>query len=373
MAIPGKTTLPRTTLPKGAGEQLFYSSQDPLLVVTPDGLIVEANDALLAAARKPRWEVIGHGVCEIIHGGRWPHIECPLEEFLRTKAVKIEETRLPGLGGEYCLSIYPVTYGRSDQELILLCARKLTQDEVRRVDSIRTAQLAALGELAAGVAHEVNNPINGIINFTQLLLDDCGDDDQQAFILKKILKEGERVASITHNLLSFAREDENEFVSIDLNDVVVDAIALVEHQLGDDGILVISELHQSGCPVIGNHLQLMQVVLNLIHNSRFALNERYTGKNDDKIISFRTAPVQIDGLNFYRLTVRDHGTGIPQGILDRLFDPFFSSKPSGKGTGLGLSISHGIIQNHHGNLRVDSRLHHYTEMIIEIPALEKSL
>lgn len=359
-------------LPRGVGEELFHSSEDPLLVVTPDGMIIEVNDALLLATGKPRTEIIGHGVCEIIHGGRWPHIECPLEEFLRTKATKIEETRLPGLNGEYCLSIYPVSYGRSDQELILLCARKLTQEEVRRVDSLRTAQLAALGELAAGVAHEVNNPINGIINFAQVLLDDCRDDDQQAYILRKIMQEGERVATITHNLLSFAREDENEFIIIDLNDVVVDSIALVEHQLENDGIMVETALCEDGCPIIGNHMQLMQVVLNLIHNSRYALNERYPEKNDDKIISFQSVPALVDGLNFYRLTVRDHGTGIPQGILDRLFDPFFSSKQPGKGTGLGLSISHGIIQNHHGNLRVDSRLHHYTEMIIEIPAQEKT-
>lgn len=358
------------SLPRGVGEELFYSSSDPLLVVTPDGLIIEVNDSLLTATGKERGEVIGHGVCEIIHGGRWPHIECPLEAFLKTREAKVEDTRLPGLGGEYCLSINPISQGRRDQELILLSARKLTQEEVRRVDSIRTAQLAALGELAAGVAHEVNNPINGIINFAQLLLDDCGEGADQAPILKRIVQEGERIASITYNLLSFARENENELILVDLNEVVTDSISLVEHQLTNDGIIIESDLHTPSCLIVGNHLQLMQVVLNLVSNSRFALNERYKDGDAMKIISFTTSEVDLDGKRYHRLVIRDLGTGIPQGILEKLFDPFFTSKPAGQGSGLGLSISYGIVKNHHGNLRVDSKLNQYTEMIIEIPAAE---
>jgi signal transduction histidine kinase len=122
--------------------------------------------------------------------------------------------------------------------------------------------------------------------------------------------------------------------------------------------------------IVGNHLQLMQVVLNMISNSRFALNERYRESSSDKQIHFSSRPIEIDGRKYCRLVVRDHGTGIPQGILDKLFDPFFTSKPAGKGTGLGLSISYGIVQNHSGILRVDSILNKYTEMIVEIPASE---
>ena len=360
------------TLYRGVGAELFHSHRDPMLVVTPQGKIVQVNTALLKAAGKSFAEVIGKGVCEIIHGGRWPHIKCPLEEFLLTRAYKVEDTRLPGLSGEYSLSIVPVEGGPKDQELILLTARKLTQDEVRKVDSIRTAQLAAIGELAAGVAHEVNNPINGIINFAQLLLDDCPKDSEQAMLLKRIVKEGERIASITYNLLSFARENENEQTLVDLNEVVMDSISLVEHQLNNDGIRIATHLFQPSCLIIGNHLQLMQVVLNLVSNSRFALNERW-GKtaSPEKAIHFSSIPVVIDGRNYFRLVVRDYGTGIPQGILEKLFDPFFTSKPAGQGSGLGLSISYGIVKNHQGILRVDSILKKYTDMFIETPASEK--
>jgi two-component system NtrC family sensor kinase len=356
---------------RGVGVELFHSIHDPLLVVTPDGRIVQVNTALLKAAGKKQREVIGKGVCEIIHGGRWPHIECPLEEFLRTNSYRVEDTRLPGLNGEYSLSVIPVENGPKDQDLILLIARKLTQDEVRKVDSIRTAQLAAIGELAAGVAHEVNNPINGIINFAQLLLDDCEKETEQAMILNRIVQEGERIAAITYNLLSFARENENDQTLVDLNEVVADSISLVEHQLKNDRITIVFDLVQPSALIIGNHLQLMQVVLNIISNSRFALRERFQEETPDKLINFICESVEIDDKKFFRLVIRDNGTGIPQGILDKIFDPFFTSKPASQGSGLGLSISYGIIKNHGGIFRVNSILNKYTEMIIEIPAAEK--
>ena len=357
-------------VPKGVGVELFHSIQDPLLVVTPQGKIIQVNSALLKVAHKTLDEVIGKGICQIIHGGRWPHIKCPLEEFLLTSSHREEDTRLPGLGGEYRLSVVPVEQGPKGQDLILLIARKLTQDEVRKVESIRTAQLAAIGELAAGVAHEVNNPINGIINFAQLLYDDSQEDSEQAMILKRIIQEGERIATITYNLLSFARENENDQILVDMGEVVSDCISLVEHQLKNDCIHISTDFAQPSILVVGNHLQLMQVVLNMISNSRFALNERYRDTSPDKKIHFSSKAIEIDGSKYCRLVVRDHGTGIPQGILEKLFDPFFTSKPAGKGTGLGLSISYGIVKDHNGTLRVDSILNDYTEMIIDIPASE---
>lgn len=366
----GSFPLARDTFPKGIGRELFYALQDPVLLVTRDGRIVAVNEAMLTAAKKSQDEVVGQGVCKIIHGGRWPHIQCPLEEFLKTGDEKVEDTRLPGLNGEYSLAITPVAKNNGS-ELTLLIARRLTLDEVRRVDSIRTAQLAAIGELAAGVAHEVNNPINGIINFAQLLLDDCPKESDEAGLLKKIVEEGERIATITYNLLSFARENENDYTFVDLNEVIGDSISLVQHQLKNDCIIVETDLQQPSCLIVGNHLQLMQVVLNMISNSRFALNERYREEDPEKKISFSLKAFSDDEKKGYRLTITDYGTGIPQGILEKLFDPFFTSKPAGQGSGLGLSISYGIIKNHQGELKVDSMLNGYTRMIIEIPAGER--
>ncbi len=348
-------------------EQFFNAIPDPVLVVSPDGVIIEVNNATLLTAQKTRDEVIGQGICKIVHGGRWSHIECPLEEFLKTCQPKIEETRLPGLFGEFSFTIAPVKEQDGSIEKIMLIARELTRDEIQKVDSIRTAKLAGIGELAAGVAHEVNNPITGIINFAQILLDNYELDDIGVNIVEKIIKEGDRIASITKNLLSFARADSGELEPVDPVEVVRDSLALVKHQLQRDGINLVTELNQNSSFIIADFRKLQQVILNLISNSRYALNARYPGFDSRKIIEISCCEKKDEDQTVCRIIVKDYGTGLPQSILERLFEPFFSTKPPGEGTGLGLSISYGIIKDHGGSLRVNSILEKFTEMIIQLP------
>lgn len=359
---------PLNSSPAGGGNELFQAIQDPVLVVTPDGIILDANSAALTAAKKSQTEIIGKSICTIIHGGSLPHLQCPLEEFLRTKSSRVEETTLPGLSGEYLLTISPVKEADGTVNKILLVAREMTSDEVRKADSLRTAQMAAIGELAAGVAHEVNNPITGIINFAQLLLDDSEKDSLQAELLDRIVNEGERIALIIKNLLSFARESERDNELIEMQEVIEKSLSLIEHQFIKDGIVLKKFFSEKPCEIYGNFTQLQQVILNLLSNARFALNERYQGASKDKKIEISCAPqIQENGAHIIRVTIKDTGIGIPQGILKRLFQPFFTTKPSGKGTGLGLSISYGIISDHGGTIRVDSIVHHYTKMIIDLP------
>lgn len=354
--------------PAGSGNELFQAIQDPVLVVTPDGIIIDANNAALTAAKKNQDEIIGKGICTIIHGGSLPHLECPLEEFLRTKKSMVEETTLPGLAGEYLLTISPVKETDGSIRKILLVARELTTYEMRKADSLRTAQMAELGELAAGVAHEVNNPITGIINYAQLLLDDSEKYSLQAELLDRIVNEGERIALIIKNLLSFSRGSENDNEPIEITEVITQSLCLIEHQFKKDGIKFIKNISGESCQILGNFNQLQQVILNLLSNARFALNERYPGTDNNKSIEISCYPfIKEAGKPVIQITLTDTGTGIPQAILKRLFDPFFTTKPSGKGTGLGLSISYGIIRDHGGSIKVDSIMHQYTKMIIELP------
>ena len=351
----------------GVWAELFHTIQDPVMVVTPDGLIIEANPATLKAAGKTRNEVIGHGICDIIHGGRWPHIKCPLEEFLKTCSSKTEETSLPGLAGDYHLNISPVRDSNGTVHELVLIARELTSEELRRVDSIRTAQMVALGELAAGVAHKINNPINGIINFAQLLLDDSDQTSQEAELLSRIIHEGERIATIIHSLLSFSRQDDGSDEHVDTTAMLKACLDLTRHQFDKDGISLNTEFPPQPLLVSGNFRQLQQVILNLLNNSRFAINSRYPQPDKGKFILIRCRQVNNDDQNLVEITIRDQGTGIPQGILSKLFDPFFTTKPAGEGTGLGLSISYGIIKNHNGSIKIDSVLNKYTAATITLP------
>jgi len=339
----------------GSWEQFFNAIPDPVLVVSPDGIIIEINTATLLAAQKNRDEII-----------------CPLEEFLKTCQPKVEETRLPGLFGEFSFSITPIQEADGTIEKIMLIARELNRDEIQKVDSIRTAKLAGIGELAAGVAHEVNNPITGIINFAQILLDNYTFDTVGVNIVNKIIQEGDRIASITKNLLSFAREDGGELEPVDPVEIVQESLALVKHRLQRDGIELVTEFPEKSSVIIADFRKLQQVVLNLISNSRYALNARYSGFDSRKIIKISCCEKMNEGQPVYQIVVKDYGTGLPQSILERLFEPFFSTKPPGEGTGLGLSISYGIIKEHGGNLRVNSILEKFTEMIIELPVRNRS-
>ncbi|MCL2457670.1 MAG: ATP-binding protein [Desulfobulbus sp.] len=361
------TVCPERMVP-GYWERIFTNMELPCLLVQPDGIIIEANKATLKAAKKNRQEVIGQGICKIIHGGSWPHLPCPLEEFLKNCTLNVEETRLPGLHGEYLFSIIPIKDANETVDMVLLTAREMSSDEVRKVNYMRNGKLAAIGELAAGVAHEINNPITGIINFAQILLDSYKFDPSGVEMIKKIIEEGERIASITSHLISFAREDISVRKPVNPAEIIYSSLSLVSHQLKRDGITLVTNICNDITLIDADFKKLQQVVLNLISNSRYALNRRYPKANSGKLLEISCDFMNSDdGCRTCRIIVKDYGTGLPQSLLDHVFEPFFSTKPPGEGTGLGLSISYGIIKEHGGNISVNSIMEQFTEMIIDLP------
>jgi len=231
---------------------------------------------------------------------------------------------------------------------------------------MRSGQLSSLGELAAGVAHEINNPINGIINYAQLLADDV-EDSEMIELLERIIKEGERVAVIVTNLLFFARQREADAEEVSVETVIEDSLALVKHQFKKDGIVLEEHIHPALSMIHVNPQQLQQVFLNLFSNARHALNQRYTGGDPNKKLTIRCSEVLREGKAYVRAEVTDLGTGIPEEIVGNIFDPFFSSKEPGEGTGLGLSISHGLIRDFEGFLGVESTLGERTTFTVDLP------
>ena len=175
------------------------------------------------------------------------------------------------------------------------------------------------------------------------------------------------ISTIIYKLLSFARESDKGNAMVSMKEVIGDSLALVGHQFQKDGIALALDLEDDLPPVRGHAQQLQQVILNLLSNCRYALNERYPGQNPGKKLRISCHAVVADGGECVRTMITDWGKGIPQGILNRLFDPFFSTKPPGEGTGLGLSISHGIVRDHKGVMRVDSVLDNYTTITVDIP------
>lgn len=347
-------------------QKIFVAIQDPVLVVANDSTILDANPATFAAARKKREEVIGGSVCDILHGGHANAHPCPLEQCIGHQRTQITETELHGLHGMYMLTVSPLLEENGEINATLLVARNLTQEEVIRAEAIRTAQLAALGELASGVAHEINNPINGIINYAQIILDDPADSET-ADNLRNILSEGKRIAAIVTNLLDFARCREDAFKISHIEKIVSSSMQLVSHLLKKDGINCEVTVKRSLPSMKCNDQQLQQVILNLISNARYALNARHPLPCPEKKIEILADRTQADGTDYITLDVVDYGIGIPSDIRNRLFDPFFSTKPKGEGTGLGLSISHGLIRDHGGKITVQSKPGKWTRFTLYLP------
>ena len=237
---------------------------------------------------------------------------------------------------------------------------------------MRAGHLASLGELAAGVAHEINNPINGIINYAQIIANKSEKRSKESDIADRIIKEGNRIAVIVSSLLSFARERKEEKVTVGIKRILHDSITLTEVQIRKEGIILKMDLSPRLPEIIANPQQIQQVFLNVISNARYALNKKYPGSHEAKTIEISDKKLVIDGAPYVRLIFYDQGTGIPANIIDKVLNPFFSTKPSGEGTGLGLSISHGIINDHGGSLQIESMEAEFTRIIIDLPAIGRN-
>ena len=351
-------------------ENIFSAIQDPALIVSIDSKILDANSATFSAARKSRDEVIGHQLCDILHLGRAKGSSCPLEDLVRERHSRILETELRGLHGNYLLTVSPLNLQNSTVEAALLVARDLTEEELMKAEAMRSAQLASVGELAAGVAHEINNPINGIINYARIILD-TPDDPENTDLLKRIIKEGKRIASIVSNLLDFSRRREDSSEIVSSHKIVDNCLELIQHRFKNDMIQLVLDLPKDLPLVSCNAQQIQQVLLNILSNGRYALNERYKTQHPNKIFTISGEFLQHDKKEYVRLTLTDNGTGIEHDIIERVFDPFYSTKPKGEGTGLGLSISHGLMQDNKGRLRIQTEPGESTSLIVDLPVSQK--
>ena len=253
---------------------------------------------------------------------------------------------------------------------VVVVCRNLTEKKRLRAEVLRNAQLAALGELAAGIAHEINNPINGIINYAQIIEDTGNNDTPHAQLPCRIIKEGERIAIIVSKLLSFARAGTEKKEPVILKEVIDDVLDLTGAMLRKEHIIIEMDIPATLPAVKAVVHQIRQIFLNIASNARYALNEKYTGSDPDKKIIITCMVIEEgteSGEPMVRTVFRDHGTGISKKILEKICNPFFSTKPADQGTGLGLSISYGIIEEHHGELDIQSVDGLWTEVVVDLP------
>ncbi|MDH3881539.1 MAG: ATP-binding protein, partial [Desulfobacteraceae bacterium] len=232
---------------------------------------------------------------------------------------------------------------------------------------VQEDRMISLGKLAASCSHEINNPIQGLLTFSDLMQEILAegkpsqkDLEQFKKHLSFMSKELERCGNIISGLLSFARESPREYKEIDLNEVLEAVLSLTRHKMELRNVDLTTRLHPGLLMIQGDERELQQCFLNLIFNAIEAM----PGGGQLRIIS----TLKRDKKNV-RVEVRDTGYGISKENLEHIFDPFFTTKGEGKGTGLGLSIAYGVTKNHKGNIKINSKVGEGSSFVLEFPAL----
>jgi len=314
----------------------------------------------------------------------------PLREIAAADAWDEAEPRFADLLMGHPIQPFELQLRRHDDERVLLevsarlvndrgkarsihcIARNLTERRRLEEQLIHSEKLSAIGQLVAGVAHELNNPLTSISGYTQLMLRDTGLRDEVRSDLKHINIQADRAARIVQNLLVFAREHKPERRMVNLNEEFRNTLSLRSYQLRVDNITVLNQVETELPMTVADPFQIQQVMLNLINNAHQAMTER----GGPGILTLRTfvttLPAADNGTTtppMVVLSVGDNGVGIPARDLKRIFDPFFTTKPVGQGTGLGLSICFGIVQEHGGRIWAESELDVGTTVYVALPLL----
>lgn len=365
------------TLKEEYFRSLIENSSDIITVLAADGTILFSSPSIRRILGYEAGEITGRIAFGFIHPEDIPRVLNTFTGLIQKPgSFKKEEFRFRHKDGSwrvfesigYNLLKNPAIKG------IIINSRDITEHREMQEDMVKSGHLASIGELAAGVAHEINNPINGIINYAQMLinrLEKESKESEKSLVLdisERIIREGNRIAGIVRNLLSFAREVKEEKTRVHVGKILTDTLSLSEVQMRRDGIKLRVDIPKELPEIVVNPQQIQQVFLNIINNAQYALNCKYSGEHEYKVLEISGETINIDNYPYVKTTFYDRGVGIPANIINRLIDPFFTTKPRGEGTGLGLSISHGIVKGYGGDLLIDSTEGEFTKVTVILPA-----
>jgi PAS domain S-box-containing protein len=357
---------------------LFEQARDGIgLVRLSDHRLIEANNRVCEILGLPQQDCIGRDIRQLFRTTTpqtrelvimpESHTSTETELTIQTaqgeaRPVSISFTPLSTDGGEEVMIM-------SLRDLSLRKKLEAEREEMQR-QLFQSSKLASVGELSAGVAHEINNPLNGIINFAQLLKDEekpRSEFEQQ--MIDGIIDEGQRIARIVRGLLTFASSNTHELQHVHFEDSIQTSIALFGRQFEKDGIAVEIDLEPDLPLVRADGSRLRQVVVNLISNAHHALKTKPAESVDRKVFRITARRAGKNG-ELVRVEFYDNGVGIKRDYLTKVFDPFFTTRRETGGTGLGLSLSFGIIRDFGGSINVESEEGKFTRFIIELSAVE---
>jgi two-component system NtrC family sensor kinase len=326
---------------------IFEGSMDLIFLADTRGAILDINEAgIRMLGYTAREEFLG---CATLSETLVkPGAEALFEEISSKGFIKDQECTLRARDGSELKVLFSgttVTGGKGEVMGFEGIIKDITQRKNMEQQLLQADKLASLGQLSAGVAHEINNPLGLILGFTQLLLKGESKGQQQVEDLKTIEKHTRNCKRIVEALLNFARRTETKRAAVEINQTIREVLTIMRHQLELEDLQIETSLDESLPPIQGDSEKLKQVFMNLILNARQAI----TGPGKITVSSSYLAPEQK-----VIIRIHDTGSGIEPEFINKVFDPFFTTKPTGQGTGLGLSLSYGIVKEHGGDLLVTS-------------------
>lgn len=343
---------------KDFSENILESTSVGLVALDPAGEIESWNSSMERATGRPRFEALGRRLEEVFPRELVKALEARREEARPSSIYRFYLTRADGQRRVTNIALAPLV-SKQGQPIGRLLIFDDISERVQLEDQLLQAEkLSSIGLLAAGVAHEVNTPLAVISNYAQMLAKQTPAGDQRAALVEKIVKQTFRASEIISNLLNFSRTGPAAFSRVDLNRTLADAVALAEPHLSSSRISIETALEDALPAIHGDPGKLQQVFLNLIFNARDAMP--HGGRLRVRTLR-QNALVQVE--------VADSGVGIPAENLDKIYDPFFTTKATGRGTGLGLAVTYGIVQEHNGSIQLSSRVGEGTTFLLEFPVL----
>ncbi len=363
--------------------RLLVESAPDAVFVHADGCFIYVNArAVSLFGAKTEEELLGQPVSDLVAGeteGDWADRSQKADETAAAPPVSSGAVRRIGGGRlEVELSAVTVQFGGKDCELVFMRditgRRQYERNRLRVEQQLREKhRLESIGTLAGGIAHEINNPISGIINYAQLISDRPGADAQLQEYSGEIMHEGQRIADTVKNLLSFAQGNKQAHELVSAGEIVEQTVSLAELVTRQDQITLTVRVAEDLPEIRCSAQQIRQMLLNLITNARSALNARYSGYDENKTLRVSAEAIERGGQPWVRFTVEDRGVGIREDLLPRVFDPFFTTSMRSEHAGLGLSICLGIVREHRGDIRFESHPGEYTRAIVELPVEESAL
>jgi PAS domain S-box-containing protein len=362
---------------------LMDQTREGFILCSQDGIIIDINPVaqkmsglVLNGLPLLLWEALP----QIIPGGaktevKKERLKMIFHQMMRRNETEIKksyEGRWLNASGTlyYQANLYPIQL--PDEKIMVLTLIDRTLQVMAELDrkKIQAAnrnreKMESLGMLAGGVAHEINNPLTGMINYAQLIMDLTEEETLKSYA-EGIINEGNRVANTVRALLRFSKIDEDSHQQIHIPTIIKETMQLIGAVLKKDEIIVIQDLPEDLPKIIGNAQQIEQVLVNLLTNAREALNQKYPGYHSDKIITIRAALEKNADTKEILIFIRDNGDGVPEAIREEIFDPFFTTKGNRSASGLGLAICQNIISEHNGKIELISDSGNFSEFVIRL-------